>query len=634
VHVKVVHVITKLPIGGATESVLALCRWIDRSDAEQVIVTGPDLDTEGTLLPLARRLARVEIVSSLVRRPSPAGDPRAIADLVRLLRRERPDVVHTHSSKAGVVGRIAAHLAGVPVVHGVHGWSFHDEMTARGRQAAIEIERRLARWTDRIVVEGTPDVSKGLDAGIGRPEQYVLIRNGIDVDAIASLRSERAAIRAELGFDASTPVVGSLGGLRPQKDPVGLIAAFAEVRGAVPHARLVMVGDGPLRAEVERAVDALGQVGAVTLVGARKDALRWYGAFDVFAMASLWEGLPRTATEAMAAGTPVVATTVDGLSELITDGVHGRLVTPHDRHALAAAISEVLLSPDTAQRFATAARARVRTFDVRAMAAETMALYRELAPRAARTATETALGPVPEPLLSDDQLAHFDTDYVSPATWAVIETMVGGVKGDRCIDLGGGTGRFADKLLAADADEVVVLDDAQVLLDRSVPHPAKRLVRASIFDADVVDGDRYVGWADLVSINLVLHHLVDPSSAVCDLNAVAALEVAKRLLAPGGRVLVLENAYDGIGGNDLPGRIVHAMTSSPALAGVTRRLGANTAGVGVRFRSTRRWTQIFDAAGYDVIDDRTGDRIELGSAQRRGLGVSSAHNHLFLLRPR
>jgi glycosyltransferase involved in cell wall biosynthesis/SAM-dependent methyltransferase len=637
---RVVHVITKLPVGGATESVLALCRWVDPNDVVQCIASGADLDAEGSLLPSALRVARVEMVPSLVRRAAPWRDVVAVVQLVRLLRREQPDLVHTHSSKAGVLGRIAARLADVPAVHGVHGWSFHDEMRPAARRLAVSIERLLARWSAAIVVEGAPDLEKGLAHRIGRREQYRLVRNGIDVDAIAGHRGERAALRSELGIAEGVPVVGSVGGLRAQKDPLSLLRAFALVRTTVSDARLVIVGDGPLRDEAVAVAEELGLSDAVTLLGSRRDAARWYGAFDVFAMASLWEGLPRTATEAMAAGVPVVATTVDGLSELITHDVDGLLVPPRDAAALADAITVLLQDRERASRLATRATHRVAEFDVRAMAADTVATYRSLVstPSRARTSVVSTTS-VAQHELDDDQLAHFDYDYVTPEVFSVIEGLIGPVRNQRCVDLGGGTGRFADRLLDAGARDVVVLDDSQLLLDRAAPRRGKHLVRASLFDADVVIPPRsisagdLVGWADLVSINLVLHHLVHAARNVCDTNVVAALEIARRLLSPSGRLLVIENVYEGPMGSDAPGRIIHSLTSSARSAALARRAGANTAGVGVRFRSRTAWQRLFESAGFEVTTDAPGDDLVLRDAVRRGLALSSARNHLFVLRP-
>lgn len=378
--IRIAHVITKLAVGGAQESVLVTCQGLGQPSFAQVVLTGPEFDREGTLLEVARRAGtEIEVVPALGRAVRPQKDLAALVYLVGWMRRWRPDIVHTHSSKAGLLGRLAARVAGVPVViHSVHGWSFHDGMHRSVRRVVVAAERVAARSTTWLVVEATPDLYKGREAGIGRADQYRLIRNGIDVAAFTPLRrsDDRSTVRADLGLAGGGPVIGTVGRLAAQKDPITMIEAFAETVAAVPEARFVWVGDGPLRAEAEALVRRRRLDDHWRFAGVRRDVARVLGALDAFALSSRWEGLPRTVVEAMAAGVPVVATAVDGLAEVIDPGVNGLLVPPGDSTAIARALVQTISDRDLARSLRAAAATTVEGFDRGEMLRRLDDLYR------------------------------------------------------------------------------------------------------------------------------------------------------------------------------------------------------------------------------------------------------------------
>lgn len=379
---RVDQVITKLAVGGAQESVLVTCRELDGARYRQVLLTGPEVDEEGDLFDEARASGvDVVVVPSLVRSVDPRRDVGAVADLARRFRAARPDIVHTHSSKAGIIGRVAAVVAGVPVVvHSVHGWSFHDQMHPAARAVIVAVERIVARWTDVLVVEATTDLEKGLAAGIGRREQYSLIRNGIDLARFTEEPASQADARRAIGVPDDVRLVGTIGRLAPQKHPLAMVEAMAEVVAHRPGTRFAWIGDGPLRAETEARAAELGIGGAFEVLGVRRDVPRALRALDVFALSSLWEGLPRTVTEAMASNVPVVATAVDGLAEAIVPGESGLLVAPDDPPALARAIERVLDDDDLAARLRAGGRDRAWEFDRREMIARLDDLYGGLLP--------------------------------------------------------------------------------------------------------------------------------------------------------------------------------------------------------------------------------------------------------------
>ena len=376
-RVKVCNVITKLAVGGATETALAYCAGLDSAHWETVLVTGPEQSPEGDLFEEAeRRGVAVTVIPSLGRRVHPLRDARAVAELVRLFRRQRPDVVHTHSSKAGLLGRLAARLAGVPVVlHTVHGWSFHEGMSPAGRAVAAALERVAARWTWPLVVVAEVDAEIGLAAGIGQPHQYALVRSAVDVEELRASAGSRRAARAALRIREDVPVVGTVTRLCAQKDPETLLRAARLLAELRPDARLVVIGDGPLRPQVERRIDELGLRSHVTLLGRQSDVAALLPAFDAFVLSSRWEGLPRVILEAMAVGVPVVSTDVGGIAEVVEDQVSGLLVPAGDHVALGNALFRVLREPGLGSRLAEAASTSLDEFDVGRMVERLEELY-------------------------------------------------------------------------------------------------------------------------------------------------------------------------------------------------------------------------------------------------------------------
>lgn len=376
-RIRVAHVITRMIVGGAQETVLLAAALADRSGFEPVVVTGPQTGSEGSLLEeAARRGVEVVLVPELVREVDPRKDLAVVLALQRVLTRLGADVVHTNSSKAGIVGRVAARRAGVPrVVHTVHGWPFHDHQAAPVAAVWRTLERRAARLADRLVVVADADRVKGLAAGVGRPEQYVTVRSGIELELYGPDASVRAQVRSELGLPPDARVMGAVNRLSPQKDPTTLVRAAAAVLRARPEARLLLVGDGPLRAEVEALVASLGVQGQVLLTGLRDDVPRLLRAMDVFVTASRWEGLPRTVLQAMATGLPVVATAADGVVDVVQQDRTGVLVRVGDAPALATGAGRLLDDPGAAGTLAAAAAQRLPEFDARTMVQQLEALY-------------------------------------------------------------------------------------------------------------------------------------------------------------------------------------------------------------------------------------------------------------------
>ncbi len=379
---RVVQIITKLELGGAQQLALETCRRLDRRRFEVSLLTG----TEGELLGEARAIpdCRLELLPDLVREVLPARDVRALLALRRLLVRERRTapgtvIVHTHSSKAGILGRAAARLAGIPiVVHTIHGYGFHDGQRPAVRRFYVTLEKMAACWTDAFIAVAEENRQTGVALGLFPPEQCEVIHGGIEVDAYRRPPEVRQAARAALGVLADAPLVGMIACLKPQKAPEDFVAVAARVRAVLPEARFFIAGDGEQRAAVETAARAAGLDGALQILGWRRDVPDLLAAMDVLVLTSRWEGLPLVFPQAMAAGRPVVATNVNGAPEAVQDGVTGYLVSPGDVEGLAARVIELLRDPARREAMGRAAQAAVHEFDAAEMVRRQEALYERL----------------------------------------------------------------------------------------------------------------------------------------------------------------------------------------------------------------------------------------------------------------
>ena len=376
-RIRVAHVITRMIVGGAQETVLLAATLADRGRFEPVIVCGPQTGSEGSLHDQARRRGvELVVVPELVREIDPRRDARVIPALAALFRARRFDVVHTNSSKAGIVGRVAARRAHVRgVVHTVHGWPFHDHQSTTAATVWRLLERRTARLADRLVVVAEADRDKGLAAGVGVASQYVTVRSGLELAGYGPDPAAADEVRSSLGIPVHAPVIGAVNRLSAQKDPLTLIDTFALVARTVPDAHFVVAGDGPLRAEVQSRVDAARLDDRVHLLGLRDDVPRLLTAFDVFVTTSRWEGLPRTVLAAMATGVPVVATPVDGILDVVVDGVTGVLAPVGRPDLLAVAAVRALRDGD---QLAIQAGARVTEFGAEQMVRTLERLYEDV----------------------------------------------------------------------------------------------------------------------------------------------------------------------------------------------------------------------------------------------------------------
>lgn len=344
-RIEVAQIVTRF-IAGAGGVALRGVLPLDPDRYAVTIITGQG----GTLTERAEAAGfRVIIEPSLVSPLSPREDRTALRKLTELCQAGGFDVVHTHSAKAGALGRLAAHRAAVPlVVHTYHGFPFHEFQNPVRKAAYIAIERRLATITDAVLAIGSGVATEALRRGLATPSTLRTIAPVVEAITVPKTEESRSAARAALGLDDKTPVVGTVGRIDYQKAPEHLIAAIAKLRHL--DAMAVWIGSGPGLAEARELVRREGMVDRFVFAGERSDVAALLPAFDVFAMASRYEGLPCAVVEAMRCGVPVVATAVNSVPDLVIPGESGVLVPPGRPELLANAIDGVLDDPRTAER--------------------------------------------------------------------------------------------------------------------------------------------------------------------------------------------------------------------------------------------------------------------------------------------
>ncbi|UCF67324.1 MAG: glycosyltransferase family 4 protein [Acidobacteriota bacterium] len=373
---KVCHVITKLELGGAQQNTLYTIRHLDRRRFAPMLIAGPG----GLLDEQAAALEDVpfETCPHLDRALHPARDLTALVDLTRRLRAWRPQVVHTHSSKAGILGRLAAWLAGVPVIiHTVHGWGFHPGQGAVRRRAFVIAERVASLMTTQLVCVSRANAETGAALRIAPLEAFEVIHSGVELGRFRQA-SGSGALRRRLGLDGRVPLVGMVACFKPQKAPLDFVAVAARVAAARPDAQFVLAGDGELRPDVERAIAEAGLRGRCHLLGWCREPEKVIGDLDVMVLTSLHEGLPRVIPEAMAAGKPVVATAVDGSPEAVLDGQSGFLHQPGDTASMARDVLRLLADAELAHRMVEAGREQARGWDIDEMVRHQERLYERL----------------------------------------------------------------------------------------------------------------------------------------------------------------------------------------------------------------------------------------------------------------
>ncbi|MHC4235649.1 MAG: glycosyltransferase family 4 protein, partial [Planctomycetota bacterium] len=369
---RICHLITRLIIGGAQENTLLSCEGLRERGHEVILLAGPETGPEGSLWDRVEASGlRAIVVDQLRRAVHPWRDWRCLGRLQRLLAELRCDVVHTHSSKAGILGRLAAGRAQVPVVvHTIHGMSFNRTQPQPVRALYRALERRAARRTDAFVSVADAMTQQAVAAGLAPQERFTTVYSGMEVERFQPDAEARRRVRQEWGVGRDYLVVGTIARLFRNKGYEQIIAAMPAMVRSRPALRFVWVGDGRDRSRYVRQLTQLGLRDRVHLTGlVRPEQIPGLIAgFDILLHASQWEGLPRALPQALLTEVPVVSFDYDGAPEVVIPGVTGELIPAGDVAGLAAAVGRLAEAPDRRQSLARQGRQRcLEMFDHRTM---------------------------------------------------------------------------------------------------------------------------------------------------------------------------------------------------------------------------------------------------------------------------
>lgn len=374
----VLHIITKMAVGGAQMNTLISCREISRMGYPSAVLTGPEISPEGTFSDLSEKYGiPVFTAPHLIRKLSPFHDFKAFFEIRNIIDQNDFSIVHTHGSKAKFLGRLAAAHAKTPVkiVQTVHGWSFFDTMPPLQKAFYSLLERFGYKLANANIVVSPHDIKKGVNWGIGKPEDYQLIRSGVEFGPFFAQRGNNLKAKELLGIPLTSPVVGTVIRLASQKHPEAIVDVAEKVKLSFPDVRFVVVGDGPLDCYMRRYIAEKKLKDNFIMLGSRKDVAEILPAFNVFLLTSRSEGLPRAMLEALAVRIPVVATDVGGIAELINGLKNGFLCSHGDIDCLTKGVCKLLDSPELRDKLLTTVDQDLAPFSARIMVDQLYQLY-------------------------------------------------------------------------------------------------------------------------------------------------------------------------------------------------------------------------------------------------------------------
>ncbi len=386
--IKVLHIITRLDMGGSAQNTFLTCLGLS-GKYDLVLVHGLSRESEMTDLENASvhkqiekaKLRGVKVIplSPLVRKINPIQDIQAFFSVLRLIKREKPSIVHTHTSKAGFLGRWAAKLVGVPfIVHTPHGHVFYGHFGARAVKIFFLIEKITNLITDRIIALTEGERKDYIDFSVSSSEKITTIHSGVEIERYLTSHVNIEEKKRSLGLIPKGQVVGTIGWLLPVKGPILLLKAMESVWQNRSDVELVFVGKGELKSDLTTQAIEMGVLDRVKFLGWRNDIHEILPVFDLFVLPSLNEGMGRVIVEAMASGKPVVASNVGGIPDLIKDKENGLLVKPGDEEALANAVLALLNDPEKARRMGKRGRDRCHNFGLDVMLQKIDVLYQDL----------------------------------------------------------------------------------------------------------------------------------------------------------------------------------------------------------------------------------------------------------------
>lgn len=375
-----VHIITRLTLGGSARNTIDSAAAAVRVGYRTILATGPSGDEVDITSTADSTGSELVLIPSFRRQVSPVHDIAALLQTIRLIRRCRADIVHTHTSKAGFIGRLAAYVCRAPVIiHTPHGHIFHGYYGKALTRFFVTLERAAAKLTDRIVVLTDRGAKEHLERGIGQPEQFASIPSGVDIEALRAKTPNRQSARQQLGWKDSDLHLLGVGRLVHVKGFDLAVSAMKHVRQEVPEAHLVLFGDGPERPALEALARREQVSDRLVITGATKEPAPYLAAADVLVAPSRNEGMGRVIVEAMSVGLPVVASRVGGIPSVVEDGCSGRLVPPENPQELAAILIELLQNASLRREYGDGGRLRAEMFSLPVMESKLLELYREVA---------------------------------------------------------------------------------------------------------------------------------------------------------------------------------------------------------------------------------------------------------------
>lgn len=387
--IKVLHLITRLDKGGSAESTLLTILGLGKNGYENVLAKGPSTESQMSLeerteverlMRAAQSLgARIITIPCLFRRIAPIYDFLSFLKVLGIIRREKPTIVHTHTSKAGVVGRVAALMARAPIiVHTPHGHVFYQYFGRTTTWIFALIEKLLARISDKIISLTDREELDHIRFKIASPEKFIIIHSGVDIRKFTIEESHGERLRRSLGIGTQSLVVGTVGRLVPVKGHKYLVEAAPRILREVPNVKFVVVGNGYLKPILDGLTRELNVQDAFLFLDWRSDIPETMGMFELFVLPSLNEGMGRVLVEAMAARKAIIASDTGGIPDMVIHGHNGLLVPPEDSSRLAEAIITLLKDSHRREEMGRNGRLLAQRYSVESMVNKIDALYETL----------------------------------------------------------------------------------------------------------------------------------------------------------------------------------------------------------------------------------------------------------------
>lgn len=374
---RICHVITKPELGGAQITTLNLVLNLPKDKYDISLITS----SRGILKQDFKKIAdaKVYFLPFLIRAINPIVDILAFIHIYLIYRSNKHDLIHTHSSKAGIIGRWAARFAKIKIIiHTVHGWSFNDYQPLILKRLYIFLEKITARFTAKIICVSENDIKTGLRYKIAPREKFVLIKYGIPLEKFRKKEINKERKRKELGIRNNGPVVGMISCLKPQKSPEDYVRAAIKIYDAMPGVNFLLAGNGILRNRCKNILKHSGIDGRFIFAGWRKDISEILDILDVFVLTSKWEGMSVAMIEALSKGKPAVVTDAGGAIELVKDGVSGYVTKPGAYEETAGRVVTMLKDKSLLSSMGREAELSIdESFDIKNMARNVDRLYQE-----------------------------------------------------------------------------------------------------------------------------------------------------------------------------------------------------------------------------------------------------------------